>query len=91
MAWKSGLKMPLLPLGTSCPLQTILLSYIVWYNSPMQIKMAVWRIFFLNLKRVKQLLLSKKVCHYYLQKAVTPDWMGSIAPLRTYHGIFIEA
>jgi hypothetical protein len=31
-AWKSGLEVPLLPLGPSCPLQTILLSDLVGYG-----------------------------------------------------------
>ena len=48
MAWKSGLKVPFLPLGHSCPLQTILLSDLVGCDSPLQIVMAVWRHFCLN-------------------------------------------
>jgi hypothetical protein len=41
LAWKSGLKVHLLPLGPSCPLQTILLSDLVKCDSPLQIVMAV--------------------------------------------------
>ena len=48
LAWKSGLKVPFLPLGRSCPLQTILLSDLVGCDSPLQIVMAVWRPFCLN-------------------------------------------
>jgi hypothetical protein len=33
--WKSGLKVLFLPLGRSCPLQTILLSDLVWCYSPL--------------------------------------------------------
>jgi hypothetical protein len=40
LAWKSGLKVPLLPLGHSCPLQTILLSDLVGCDSPLQKVMA---------------------------------------------------
>ncbi len=46
MAFKSGLKVPLLTLGPSCPLQTILLSDLLGCGSPLQILMAVWRTFF---------------------------------------------
>jgi hypothetical protein len=35
-AWIVGLRMPLLPLGPSCPLQTILLSDLVGRGSPLQ-------------------------------------------------------
>jgi hypothetical protein len=42
MAWKSGLKLPFLPVGRSCPLQTILLSDLVGCDSPLQIVIAVW-------------------------------------------------
>ncbi len=45
-AWKSGLKVPLLLLGPSCPLQTILLSDLVGCDSPLQIVMVIWRFFF---------------------------------------------
>ncbi len=49
LAWKSGLEVPLLPLGPSCPLRTILLSDLVGCGSLLQIVMVVWRIFFENL------------------------------------------
>jgi hypothetical protein len=58
VAWKSGLKVPFLPLGRSCPQQTILLNDLVGCDCPLQIVMAVWRTFFVNLKRAEQLLLS---------------------------------
>jgi hypothetical protein len=35
MAWKSGLKVPFLPLGHCCPLQTILLSDLIGCDSPL--------------------------------------------------------
>jgi hypothetical protein len=43
LAWKSALKVPLLPLRRYCPLQTILLSDLVGCDSPLQIVMATWR------------------------------------------------
>ncbi len=43
LAWKSSLKVSFLPLGRSCPLQTILLSDLVRRDSPLQIVMAFWR------------------------------------------------
>ncbi len=42
LAWKSGLKVPFLTLGCSCPLQTILVSDLVGCDSPLQIVMAFW-------------------------------------------------
>ncbi len=63
--------MPFLPLGPSCPLQTILLSDLVGCGSPLQIVMAVCLHFFE--------ILSAPNCHYYLQRAVTPDpWQVQI-------------
>jgi hypothetical protein len=62
LAWKSGLKVPLLHLGPSCPLQTILLSDPNRCDNPLQILMDVWRIFF-NLKGAMQPLLSAEGCH----------------------------
>ncbi len=40
------IKVSLLLLGPSCPLQTILVSDLVGCGSPLQIVMAVWRTFF---------------------------------------------
>jgi hypothetical protein len=76
-------------------MQTILLSDLVGCDSPPQIVMAIWRIFFLILKRAKQPLLSAAGCHTQpsqfkffkkcnklplpSQQAITPDWRGSIA------------
>jgi hypothetical protein len=62
-AWKSGLKVPFLPLGSSCPLQTILLIDLVGCDSPLQIIMAIWRSFFPILKRAKRPLLSAEGYH----------------------------
>ncbi len=42
LAWKSGLKVSFLPLGRSCPLQTLLLSDLVGCDSPLQIVMTFW-------------------------------------------------
>jgi hypothetical protein len=42
MAWKSVLKVPFLHLGSSCPLETILLSDLVRCDSPLQIVMDFW-------------------------------------------------
>jgi hypothetical protein len=41
LAWKSGLKVPLLPFGPPCPLQTILMSDLVGCDSPLRIIMAI--------------------------------------------------
>ncbi len=45
LACVSGPIVPLLPLGPSCPLQTILLSDLVGCGSPLQIVMAVGALF----------------------------------------------
>ncbi len=42
LAWKSNHKVPFLPLGYSCPLQTILLSDLFRCDSRLQIVMAFW-------------------------------------------------
>ncbi len=63
LAWKSGLKVSLLPLGPSCRLQTILLSDLVGCACQLQIELAVWRTFFLNLKRAKQPLQFAAGCN----------------------------
>ena len=78
LAWKSGLKVSLLHLGRSCPLQTILLSDLVGCYSPLQIVMATWRT--ISVSRglshpTKKLQFETKrapKCHYYLQRAVRP-------------------
>jgi hypothetical protein len=84
MAWKSGLKLSFLPLGCSCPLQTILLNDLVGCDSPFQIVMAFWHT--INISRglshpTQKVCIKKSApnCHYYLHRAVTPDWIGSIA------------
>ncbi len=85
LAWKSGLKVPFLPLGHSCPLKTILLSDLVGCDSPLQIVMAFWRTIIvskgLSHPAQKDLIHTKRApnCHYYLQRSITSDWMGSIA------------
>jgi hypothetical protein len=45
LARKSGLKVPLLPLGPSCPLQTILLSDLLGFDSPLQLVLDLWTAF----------------------------------------------
>jgi len=62
MAWKSGLKVPLLPVRISCTLQTILLSDLVWCDRLLQIVM-VFGALFLNLKRAKQPVVRAAGCH----------------------------
>ncbi len=94
MAWKSGLKVPVLPLGPSCPLQTILLNDLIGCNSSLHIVIAVWCTFFKFNGHQTTIIVSRGLphpthqvqifkrapyCHYYLQQAVAPDWMGSIA------------
>jgi hypothetical protein len=81
---------PLLP---SCPLQTILLSDQVGSDSPLQIVIAIWCTF-LKLETRQTVIIATSMlphptqqvqiqknsnCHYYLQRVVAPDWMGSIA------------
>jgi hypothetical protein len=84
LAWKSGLKVLFLPLGRFCPQQTILLSDQVECDSPLQIVMAFWRTFIvsrgLSYHTQRVWIQTKRApnCHYYLQRAVAPDWMGSI-------------
>jgi hypothetical protein len=39
---KTGYKVPLMPLGPSCPLQAVLLGDLVRVWQPMQIVMAIW-------------------------------------------------
>jgi hypothetical protein len=46
LPWISGFKVPLLHLGPSCSLWTILLSDLVECGSTLQIVMAIWRTFF---------------------------------------------
>jgi hypothetical protein len=74
-----------LPLGHSCPLQTILLSEMVMFDSPLQIVMAFWGTIMVSRghTRPRKLEFKQKECQtaitMYLQKAVIPDRMGSIA------------
>ncbi len=74
MAWKSGLKVPFLTLGPSCPLQIVLLSDLAGCDSPLQIVMVIWCTF---LKfEVRQIaLLSAAGCHtgqgFQIQKKCT--------------------
>ncbi len=85
LAWKSGLKVPFLTLGRSCPLQTLLLSDLVGYDSPLKIVMAFWHSIIvsrgLSNTTQKVWIQSKRApnCHLYLQRDVTPCWMGRIA------------
>jgi hypothetical protein len=84
-AWKSGLKVPFLPLGRSFPLQNILLSDLFGCDRPLQIVMAFWGTIIvsrgLSHTTQKVWIQTKRApsCHYYLQRAFTPYWMGSIA------------
>jgi hypothetical protein len=85
LAWTSGLKVPLLTIGRSCPLKTILLGDLVGCDSPLQIAMAYWHIIIfsrvLSHLTQKDKIQTKRApnCHYYLQMAVTPKWKDSIA------------
>jgi hypothetical protein len=79
LAWKSGLKVPFLPLGRPCPLQTILLSDLVGCDSPLQKvilphqRAVTPKPESLNSNKMsaKRPLLSAEGCH--------TNWMGSIA------------
>ncbi len=64
LAWKSGLKVPLLSLWPSRSVQTVQLSDLVGWVSPLQIVIAFWRSF---------LIWSSPNSHYSLQLAPTPD------------------
>ncbi len=85
LAWKSGLKEPFWTLGHSCPLQTILLSDLVGCGSPLQIVIAFWSTIIVSIglshPTQKVWIRTKRApnYHYYQQRAVTADWMGSIA------------
>jgi hypothetical protein len=71
-----------LPLGHSCPLQTTLLSDLVGCDSPLQIVMAVWRTIIVSRglsHPTQKVCIQTKGCHYYLQRVVTSNLIGSIA------------
>ncbi len=85
MAWKSGRKVPLLPLGHSRPLQTIQLSDLVGCDSPLKIVMAVSpdpESSNSNKKGAKLPLLSADGCHTQLE--------GQHCPLIRYQGVFFK-
>jgi hypothetical protein len=77
LAWKSGLKVPLLPLGRSCPMKTILLSDLVRCDSPLQIIMSIWRTIIdrrgLSHPTQKIQIQAKSVpnCHYYICRGLS--------------------
>jgi hypothetical protein len=84
-----------LPLGRSCPLQTILLGDLVRSDSPVQIVMAFWCTYCQqravtpdpeslnsNKKGAKLSLLSAEGCHTRLD--------GQHCPLITYQGVFFK-
>jgi hypothetical protein len=54
---------PLLPLGPSCPLQTILLGYLVGYDSLLLIVMTVWRAFLKFEGHQPAILVSRRLSH----------------------------
>jgi hypothetical protein len=62
LAWICGLKVPLLPSGPSCPLQTILQSDLVGCDSPLPILMPFGALF-PNLKLAKRPLLYAAGCY----------------------------
>jgi hypothetical protein len=91
LAWKSGLKVPLLPLGRSCPLQTILLSDLVGCDIPLQIVMAFWRTIIVSrglshptqkvqIQTKRRQTAITEGCHTRLE--------GQHCPLITYQGVF---
>jgi hypothetical protein len=67
LAWKSGLKVPLLHLGCSCSLKTILLSDLVGCDSPLQTVMAVWCPFVKFELRQTAIIVSSGLPHPTLQ------------------------
>ncbi len=95
LAWKSGLKVPFLPLGGSCPLQTILLSDLVGCDSPLQIVMAFWHTISVStgLSHPNQIawFQTKRApnCHYYISAEGCHTRLdGQHCPLLTYQGVF---
>ncbi len=90
LTWKSGLKVLLLPLGRSCPLQTILLSDLIGFDSALQIVMAIWPTIIVSrgLSHLTQTKMAPN-CHYYLQRAVTPDWRAAL-PFENICGRFFQ-
>jgi hypothetical protein len=83
---------PLLPLGPSCPLQTVLLSDLVGCGNPLQIVMAIWRTFLKFEARqtvivvcsglphpTHQIQIKNKLRQTALAAGGYPDWMGSTA------------
>ncbi len=100
----SGLKVPLLPLGRSCPLQTILLSDLVGCDSPLQVVMAIWHPFWNltkfapNIHNSQQRAVttapgsseSKKCAKLPLLSAESSHTWLEGRLLRTYHGLFFK-
>jgi hypothetical protein len=76
LAWKSGLKVPLLLLGLSCTLKTILLGDLTGCGSLLQMSGAFLKFETFQTVQVQK---SSPKGHYYLQRAAIPDWMGSTA------------
>ncbi len=85
---------PFLPLGPSCPLQTILQSDLVGRDSPLQIAMASWlTIIFsrgLSLPIHKIWIQTKRSpnCHYYAPKGCHTQKDGQHCPLIMYQSVF---
>ncbi len=79
LAWKSGFKVPFLPLGRSFLLQTILLNDLVGCDSPLQIVMAFWC----------TIIVSRGLSHP-TQKVLIQIKRVPNCPLITYQGIFFK-
>ncbi len=86
--------MPLLPLGPFCPLQTMLLSDLVGFDSPLQIEMAVWPPFLELEARQTAIIVSSGLSHPTGWAALHSENIsildGKHCPLRTYHEVFLS-
>jgi hypothetical protein len=89
LAWKSSLKVPLLLLGPSCPLKTILLSNQVLCDSLLQIVMVIKVNSGLPHPNNK-LKIQKNGRNGHLQQSCHTRLDGQHCPLRTYHGVFFS-
>jgi hypothetical protein len=84
LALKSGLNVPLLPLGPSCPLQAILLRDLVGFDSLLRIIMAIWRTFLKFETRKTAIIVSRGLSNpsrkeVQIQKLVRPNAISGLS------------
>jgi hypothetical protein len=87
LAWKSGLNVPFLSLGCSCPLHTILLSDLVVCDSPLQIMMSFWGIIIVSRGRAVTPECKKAIT---ICRGLSHPLDGHHCPLITYQGVFFQ-